>query len=183
MLEKMRLVTIVDDDSLVAKGESLEGDALVALGDLWDDAIERAFKHHNCKKVVAVRGNHDSNEDFADFIIPLHFTVVEIGGLLFGGFNGSWKYKPKGYHMFEQFEVSRLLIYFPRVDVFVAHNSSAGVHERDKDVHQGFHGFSDYIERSKPKYFLHGHQHSNERSQIGDTTVIGVFGETIIDIE
>ena len=177
-----RLVLIADDDGLVAKGDSLDGDILVSLGDLWDYTIERAFSHHECRHAVAVKGNHDSDEQFPEFVKPLHFTIEEINGLLFGGFNGSWKYKPKGHHMFEQHEVKRLLRSFPRVDVFVAHNSPAGIHERDNDVHQGFVGFTEYIERAKPKYFLHGHQHSNRITQVESTTVVGIFGESTLDI-
>ena len=178
----MRLITIADDDSLVAKGEALTGDMLVSLGDLSNHSIERASSHHNCSTVVAVKGNHDCNGNFPNFVTPLHFTIFEFRGLLFGGFNGSWKYKPRGHHMFEQHEVTQLLENFPRVDVFIAHNSPAGIHERDKEVHQGFEGFTNYIKRSKPKYFLHGHQHVNQTSTLAETTVIGVFGETVIEI-
>ena len=72
---------------------------------------------------------------------------------------------------------------FPRVDVFIAHNSPAGIHERDREVHQGFEGFLDYINTRRPRYFLHGHQHMNGITEIGDTCVIGVFGETLIELE
>lgn len=178
----MKLITIADDDGLVAKGDSLKGDIIISLGDLTNHTIKRASEYHNCGTVIAVKGNHDCAGDFPSFVTPLHFTIFEFRGLLFGGFNGSWKYKPKGHHMFEQNEVIELLRHFPRVDVFIAHNSPFGIHERDQEVHQGFEGFSDYIERSNPKYFLHGHQHVNQTSQVGKTTVIGVFGETVIEI-
>ncbi len=85
--------------------------------------------------------------------------------------------------MFEQFEVAKALRSFPAVDVFIAHNSPAGFHERDPDVHRGFEGFSDYIDRVQPRYFLHGHQHVNQVSQKGETTIIGVFGEATINLE
>ena len=72
---------------------------------------------------------------------------------------------------------------FPQVDVFVAHNSPRGLHERDSDVHQGFDGLLAYVERAKPRLFIHGHQHLDATTVLGDTTIISVFGERLIKIE
>lgn len=85
--------------------------------------------------------------------------------------------------MFEQFEVTKALRSFPAVDVFVAHNSPTGFHERDSDVHQGFDAFTEYIDRVQPAYFIHGHQHVNKVSQSGETSNIGVFGEARLKLE
>lgn len=76
-----------------------------------------------------------------------------------------------------------MLKHFPRVDVFVAHNSPRGIHERGDDTHQGFDGFLSYIEKNQPRYFIHGHQHLDKVTRIGDTTVIGVFGETELEMD
>ncbi len=70
-----------------------------------------------------VKGNHDYDAPFDPRITDLHLKTVEIDGLTFGGFGGSWRYKPKGAFLFEQDEVSTALSAFPRVDIFVAHNS------------------------------------------------------------
>ncbi len=179
----VRTIVIADDDALVGHLEAGPVDLLISLGDLWDSTIEKACARYGPKMTLAVRGNHDSDAPFASFIAPLHGTMEHYAGMTFGGFNGSWRYKPRGHHLYDQEEVSRALRSFPRVDVFVAHNSPARCHERDDDVHQGFEGFRDYILRAKPKYFLHGHQHLSATTTIGSTTVIGVFGETIIDFE
>ncbi|MCW1886532.1 hypothetical protein OKA04_17470 [Luteolibacter flavescens] len=69
------------------------------------------------------------------------------------------------------------------MDIFIAHNSPAGIHERDDHVHQGFDAFLKYIETSRPRYFLHGHQHLRQTTMIGDTRVIGVLGEEVIEVE
>ena len=71
---------------------------------------------------------------------------------------------------------------FPRVDVFIAHNSPSGVHERDDDVHQGFEAFKYHIDRARPSYFIHGHQHLKQVSEIGETQIVGVFGEERINL-
>ena len=178
----MRAVAIADDDSLVGHLKPGGFDLLLCLGDLWDASLEKTYARYAPRKAFGVRGNHDGNGPFPDCVTSLHCTVEEYGGLRFGGFNGSWRYKPRGHHLFEQEEVSLMLRHFPRVDVFVAHNSPRGVHERDGDTHQGFDAFLTYIETAKPGYFIHGHQHLSARTRIGETEVIGVFGEAIIEI-
>ena len=179
----IRAIAIADDDGLVGKLEDTTAELLISLGDIWDNSIEKVYAKYGCTRAFGIKGNHDSDSPFPSFVTPLHYTVATYGGLVFGGFNGSWKYKPRGHHLFEQDEVARMLRAFPKVDVFVAHNSPAGVHERDSDVHQGFQGFAEYIARTQPKYFLHGHQHMNGATAVGDTKVIGVFGESTIELQ
>ncbi len=179
----MRVITIADDDSLVGKMAGESAEVLISLGDIWDSTIEKAQAVYGCTTVLAVKGNHDSAAPFSRAVIDLHLNIARHRGIRFGGFSGSWKYKSRGHHMFEQFEVTKALRTFPAVDVFVAHNSPAGFHERDSDVHRGFEAFSDYIDRVQPRYFLHGHQHVNKVSQRGETTIIGVFGEATINLE
>jgi Icc-related predicted phosphoesterase len=72
---------------------------------------------------------------------------------------------------------------FPPVDVFVAHNSPRGIHDRDDDVHFGFEAFVAYIQRAKPRLFIHGHQHVNRQTQVRDTTVIGVYGFRRLELD
>ncbi len=179
----MRIIAIADDDSLIGHLETEPIDLLLCLGDLWDGSIEKAYGAYRPRKTFGVRGNHDTDAPFAPYVTPLHYTIEDYGGLKFGGFNGSWKYKPRGHHLYEQDEVVRMLKHFPRVDVFVAHNSPKGIHERGDDTHQGFEGFLSYIETARPRYFIHGHQHLNGVTSIGDTQVIGVFGERILVID
>lgn len=178
----MNVIAIADDDSQVGRMQRSSAKLLISLGDLLDSTIEKAQQVYGCLTVFAVKGNHDSASPFHPTITDLHFTVVEHKGICFGGFCGCWKYKPQGPHLFEQQEVIRALRWFPAVDVFIAHNSPRGVHERDPDVHQGFDGFHDYIERVRPRYFIHGHQHTNRVTTREETTIIGVYGEAELEL-
>lgn len=178
----MRVLAIADDDSLVGQLGATGVDLMLCLGDLWDSSLEKARERYAPGKVFGVRGNHDSAAPFPPFVESLHLEIRHHGALSFAGFGGSWRYKPRGHHLFEQEEVSLLLRDFPRVDVFIAHNSPRGVHERDDHVHQGFDGFSEYIDRTQPRYFIHGHQHLRQRTWIGCTEVIGIFGEEILEL-
>lgn len=173
----LRTEVIADDDWQVGKRVGGEADLLLSCGDLCDRSIERAHLAYGCRRGFAVRGNHDTDGPFPTGIDDLHLTAHEFGGLRFGGFCGCWRYKPRGCHLWEQHEVAALLKNFPAVDVFVAHNSPRGIHECDTDVHRGFEHFRDYIDRARPRYFIHGHQHLERTIQHGDTLIIGVFGE------
>ncbi|MDB6080642.1 MAG: hypothetical protein JWO82_4389 [Akkermansiaceae bacterium] len=173
---------IADDDSLVGHLDPGPVEVLISLGDLWDSTIAKAAVRYRPSRIFAVRGNHDSAAPFGVDVTPLHLKWESHGGLTFGGFGGSWRYKPRGHHLFDQEEAVTLLRSFPRVDVFIAHNSPRGIHERDEEVHQGFDALLDYVQRQQPAYLLHGHQHLNGVSWIGATQVIGVYGEALLDL-
>jgi uncharacterized protein len=179
----MRAILIADDDSLVGEIPNESADVLISLGDIYDSTIEKAQKGYRCPKVFAIKGNHDAETNFTAGVINLHLAVSEYQGIRFGGFSGCWKYKRRGLHLFEQSEVTSALRSFPPVDVFIAHNSPRGFHERDSVVHQGFTAFVDYIDRVQPSYFLHGHQHVNKVSSHNGTTIIGVYGEVALDLD
>ena len=155
----MELLIIADDEFAALKAPATPVDLLLSLGDMPDQVILQVADRCGCREILAVKGNYDASAPFAQPIRDLHLTTFEFHGLTFGGFCGSWKYKPRGNYLFEQDQVERHLASFPPVDVFVAHNSPRSVHDRDDEVHLGFVAFSNYIARNKPKLFLHGHQH------------------------
>jgi len=172
----MNLLVIADDESVGSQVPDCNVDVLVSCGDLPDELIFKIAKKCHCQEILAVKGNHDSSASFPAPIRDLHLTVFPFRGVKFGGFCGSWKYKPRGNYLFENAEVERFLAGFPAVDVFVTHNSPRLVHDREDDVHLGFAAFNQYIQRAKPKLMLHGHQHENVESLIGGTRVIGTYG-------
>ena len=172
----MTLLIITDDDSAINLLPEVRADLLISCGDLADEMILRAADRCSCKHILAVKGNHDSAALFPTPIVNLHLNTFSFQGITFGGFGGSWKYKPRGHHLFEQSEVESALQSFPKVDVFVAHNSPAQVHDKDDFVHAGFTAFNSYIARHQPKLFLHGHQHIQKETMVGATRVIGSYG-------
>lgn len=172
----MNLLIVADDESVGSKIPDCNVDLLVSCGDLSNELIFEAAKKCHCKEILAVKGNHDSSASFPSPIRDLHLIVFPFEGLKFGGFCGSWKYKPRGNYLFENSEVERFLTKFPAVDIFVTHNSPRLIHDREDDVHTGFAAFNQYIERAKPKLMLHGHQHQNVESLIVGTRVIGIYG-------
>lgn len=172
----MTLLIIADDDSAISHLPEMKADVLISCGDLAEVSITRAATRCGCRQILAVKGNHDSAAAFPSPVIDLHTRTFTFQGITFGGFGGSWKYKPLGHHLFEQSEVESALKSFPKVDVFIAHNSPALIHDKDDFVHAGFTAFNGYIARHQPRFFLHGHQHIEKETIVGATRVMGSYG-------
>jgi len=178
----LKLLVLADIDDLRWPGGTGRADALLALGDITGDVILEAAAAWHCPAVFAVKGNHDSNAPFPAPITDLHLRTAELGGLRFGGLNGCLQYKPRGRFLYYQEEVEEFLEAFPAVDIFLSHNSPLGVHDRDDVVHTGFSALNAYIRRASPRLLLHGHQHRERETQVGDTRVVGVYGWKVIEL-
>lgn len=178
----MRLLVLADIDDLHWHHGEGEAEVLVACGDVLDQVVLEAAEAYGCSHVFAVKGNHDPESLFPKPIEPLHLGVKEVEGVRFGGLSGGWKYKPRGTFLFSQEEVCEALAAFPPVDVMVSHNSPRGLHDRDDGVHVGFEGLGDYLLRTAPRFLVHGHQHINKESVLGETRVIGVCGYRVIEV-
>lgn len=179
----MLIFVISDIHSPKWDGGCGKADILLSLGDTYDEVIIEAAKSYECDKILAVRGNHDRSCVFMEPIIDIHMKTIVYKGVIFGGFNGSWKYKPVGNYLYTQDEAKKLIKKLPYVDIFLSHNAPRGVHDRDDHVHVGFESLKLYIDTMKPRYVLHGHQHTNQESRIGSTTVISVHGSILINYE
>ena len=178
----MKLLALADIDDLHWKHGTGQADIVLSCGDVCDEVIVEAAMAHSCEAIFAVKGNHDSNLPFAQPILDLHLQVREHDGLRLGGLNGSWRYKPRGPFLYEQWEVDGFLRAFPFVHIFLCHNSPLGIHEREGQVHQGFNALSSYVLRTAPKLVIHGHQHLDKESQIENTRIVSVFGCKLIEI-
>jgi uncharacterized protein len=177
------ILVIADDDGVAATVPDVRADVLVVCGDVMDGVILAVAARTGISTILAVKGNHDSAASFPAPVVDLHLATHAVRGVTFGGFRGCWRYKPRGHHLFDDSEVGNALDSFPRVDVFVAHNSPRSVHDREDDVHLGFSSFVSYILDRHPRLFLHGHQHVNAETMIGGTKVIGVCGYRYVVLE
>ena len=178
----MRLLVLADVDDIHWRGGTGQADILVSCGDVCDQLIIQAAAAYGCRHIFAVKGNHDLISPFPTPITDLHLRTKVWGGIRFGGFNGSWKYKPKGPFLYEQDEATELLGSIPGVDIFVSHNSPRGVHDKDDGIHTGFDALVEYIRRHKPKVLVHGHQHTDSVTVVDSTKVIGVYGHKVIEV-
>jgi Icc-related predicted phosphoesterase len=161
-------------------------DLVVCCGDVPRDVLERVVARYGVP-CLGVLGNHDPALA-PPLLGEVHLRVMRVpaspmraGGVTFGGFGGSWRYKPRGHHLYDDGEVEALLVGFPRVDVFVAHNPPAGVHDAPDDVHNGFAAFRRYIEEQQPALFLHGHVHRSAETTVGRTRVLATVGARVVE--
>jgi Icc-related predicted phosphoesterase len=178
----MRLLVLADIDDLDWRDGSGHADVLLSAGDVADSVILRAAEAFRCPTILAVKGNHDRATPFPSPILDLHLQVHEFGDLRFGGLNGSWRYKPRGHFLYDQAEVDSFLAAFPSVDIFLSHNSPRGIHDKEDEVHFGFEGLNAYVRRTKPKLLIHGHQHVDEETRLGQTRIVGVHGHSLLDV-
>lgn len=177
------LLVIADIEDLRWKHGSGHADVLLSCGDVPDQVILEAADAWGCGLIFAVKGNHDAIFPFPSPIVDLHLKIVEHDGIRFGGWNGAWKYKPRGHFLYDQAEVAASLCSFPPTDVFLSHNSPRGIHDRDDGVHVGFDGLGSYVARAKPALLFHGHQHVAAESVLGRTRIVGIHGYRKLSIE
>lgn len=131
----MKAVVIADEESLAGRMPVCNVDLLISHGDLNNVTIERAGRRYNAKTAIAVRGYHESLAAFPQSVVSVPYSVMVTKGVSFGGVGGGWRYKKRGWYLYEQEDVSRGTSLSSKVDVIFAHNSPRGVHERDGDVH------------------------------------------------
>lgn len=137
---------------------------------------------------IGVYGNHCSGMYFDSLGIKnMHLQTFEFQNVLFGGFEGSVRYKESPTaKMYTQEEAKEMLADFPRVDIFLSHAPPYGINDEPETLsHQGFLAIREYIENKKPKYLLHGHTYpdsENSTSLYKETNIIYVFEDKIVDL-
>ncbi|MFZ6027070.1 MAG: metallophosphoesterase family protein [Chloroflexota bacterium] len=179
---------------------------VLCCGDLPYSYIEYVVSVLNVP-VYHVRGNHSNAEDDPALgrwlepagAIDLHGRVVNAGGLLLAGVEGSHRYRPGAFqysqaHMW--LHVGRLLPsllwnrlrYGRFLDVFVTHAPPAGIHDDDDIPHHGIRAFRWLIDIFQPRYHFHGHVHIYRRdaqtiTPRGKTQVINTYGYRLLEVE
>lgn len=181
-MKTVKILAISDINDVEWNGGTGDADVLVSCGDVADEIIVQAAEAWHCERLFAVKGNHDRSGSFEEPVEDLYLQMREHEDVTFGGFNGSWQYKPRGNYLHTQEEAEALLSSFPPVDVFVSHNSPRGVHDADDGVHYGFRALNAYVERVQPSILIHGHQHVDAEFWLDQTRVVGVYGYRTLEV-
>jgi uncharacterized protein len=163
-------------------------DVICTLGDLDFFSLADLENISNIPK-IGVYGNHCSGKYFEPLGIKnMHLATWECEGILFGGFEGSVRYKSNpDAKMYTQEEATKMFENFPRVDVFISHCPPYGINDEPNDLsHQGFQALRNYLEDKKPKYLFHGHTYPiNDQlvTKFIETEIVYVYRDKVIDIE
>jgi Icc-related predicted phosphoesterase len=154
------------------------------------------FGNHHTLPMITAGGEE---RDSPGGCINIDNRIVEFNGLLIGGFEGCmlYNYGPKQYSE-RQMRV-KILRMKPQLwknklfknrylDILITHAPPLGIHDHPDRCHNGFKSFRKFIERYKPRYFIHGHTHRYGlqeawKTEYQETTVINTFGYQTLEIE
>ena len=141
-----------------------------------------------------VPGNH--NTDYVkhppEGCLTIDSRLVKYGGLRIMGLGGSQWYNGEAFQYTEEKMKLRILRLKPKIwwnrgfDILVAHAPAYGLGDGTDLCHQGFRSFLPLLDRYKPKYFIHGHQHLDYGQQprimkYKDTTIINAYKYFLLD--
>ena len=208
----MRILAVADAVSPVVYSErfpqNLEPiDLVLSAGDMPGHVLEFMATKLRVPPVF-VLGNHgngfvrDRTGDELSLpggCINAHRRVVEVGGLLIAGVEGSARYRP-GEQQYSEFEMAlHCWSLAPRLawnrltrgrplDILLTHAPPKGPHEGADYPHRGVPAFNAFARRWRPKLHVHGHVHltgaNAPREYVTDegVRVINAFEFTLIDL-
>lgn len=167
---------------------------IISCGDLRAEYLSFLVSMMNVP-LFYVKGNHDISYDRRppEGCINIDGRVVEYKGLRIAGFEGCPRYTTEAVQYTERGIRWKMLKMRPRlwfkrgVDIVVAHSPPAGIYEMADRAHRGFEAFRWFIKVYKPRYFLHGHVHSDYMSDkrrvrlVNSTHIINADGFYLLD--
>jgi Icc-related predicted phosphoesterase len=182
-------------------------DLIIGCGDLPHYYLEFLTTILN-RPLYYVNGNHDTPMVYTELgqsvvaprgCEPLDECAVVHNGIILAGLSGSIRYNYQSKFQFTQEEMDakatrlalRLIIkrlrYGRWLDVLVTHSPPLGVGDGPDHAHTGFRSFHTLMRRFKPRYLLHGHQHTyrgqQPAAQVGSTRVLNVYPYRVIEWE
>ena len=170
-------------------------DLIISCGDLPPEFLSALHFRYDVP-LYYVLGNHDIRYGSSP---PTGCTCIDRRLLVFHniriiGFSGSRWYNG-GMNQYTEVQMTAAIraMIFPLwrhhgVDLVVTHASPRYIHDAEDNCHKGFRSFRRFIDRYKPRYFVHGHIHvlfdnDSERMTVLDSTrVINSYGYTTIEI-
>lgn len=209
----MRILAVADAVSPVIYSERFPDnlppfDLVLSAGDMPGHVLEYMATKLRTRPVY-VLGNHGNGyvrDPVTDTVtLPggctnAHGRVIDVGGLLIAGIEGSARYRP-GPHQYSEFEMEmHRLRLAPRLgwnrltkgralDVLLTHAPPLGPHQGSDHPHRGVPAFNRLASRWRPRLHVHGHVHLSganaAREYVTDegVRVINAFEFTLIELE
>ncbi|OUP39820.1 metallophosphoesterase family protein [Olsenella sp. An188] len=170
-------------------------DLIISCGDLPATYLEHIVTLANVP-LLYVQGNHDTAYDdhAPEGCVSIDGQLRDFCGLRIMGLGGSIRYNDE-VHGFTEAEMARkaarmalLASATGGVDVIVTHAPLRGYGDLDDLPHRGFEALGRLIERTRPRYLLHGHVHmeygriERVREHPCGTTIVNACGSYVLDI-
>lgn len=181
---------------LVGGEPALAGiDLILGCGDLPPEYLKDLRQRYDVP-LFYVLGNHDLRFKEAPPVGCFHIDrkIVEFGSLKLTGFSGSRWYNG-GINQYSEKEMNRFLKKMrfalwrsKGIDLVVTHAPPRFIGDAEDPCHRGFRSFRSFIDKYKPRYFIHGHIHAlfeddSERvTQFNSTSVINSYGYHVLEI-
>ena len=197
----MRILTVSDKvvpelDSKFDRRQFGDIDLVLSCGDLPPEYLSSLANRFSVP-LFYVCGNHDIRMMDATpaGCTNLNAKLVNFQGLTLLGLEGSRWYNGGLYQYTEREMHWKLLSLTPRiwwhrsVDIVITHAPPRHIHDAEDRCHRGFKSFRRLIERHAPRYFVHGHIHSefadpSERiTVVNRTQVINTYGYYVLEVE
>jgi Icc-related predicted phosphoesterase len=177
-----------------------EVEAVISCGDLPIHYLEYIASTLNVA-CYYVRGNHDIYEfgnqgeikTEPQGWINLDMRRIKLSEITLAGLEGCIRYKPTVPIQYTQQEqwirsiwLSRRLLFSRMrkgygVDIMVTHSPAFGIHDGPDRAHIGFESFNWIIEKFRPRFLIHGHQHRNYAPMRPAATVVD--GTQVLNIQ
>jgi uncharacterized protein len=180
---------IHSDARALEKLMQIEADYYFAAGDLvsWARGLEKMgeIMQPHGKKVYALPGNHESEQNIAEFcerfgFVNFHGGTIEIGGTRVAGLGYSTPTPFDTPGEYSEEEMAERLEKFARFhpQVLICHAPPLGT-ELDRikpGLHAGSRAVREFVEKHQPAYFFCGHIHEAEGKviQMGATRAMNV---------
>ncbi len=172
-----------------------EYDLIISCGDLKPQYLSFLVTMTRVP-LLYVHGNHDERYEKLppEGCDCIEDKLIVYKGLRILGLGGCRQYRP-GAHQYTEaemrwriFKLKWKIRKHKGVDIVVSHAPLEGVGDGEDYAHRGFGAFLEFIDKYKPKYWLHGHVHMNygienvrEREYNG-TKVINAYERYVLDI-
>lgn len=208
----MRILAVADAVSPFIYSESFPKnlppfDLLLSAGDMPGHVLEFLATRLTVPPVY-VLGNHGNGYLYdaeADAVtlpggcLNAHRRVLEVGGLVIAGIEGSARYRP-GPHQYSERQMGCFcaslapkLLWNERtkgraLDILLTHAPPKGPHEGEDYPHRGVAAFNRFAARWRPKLHVHGHVHLSganaprEYTTESGVRVVNAFEFTLIDL-
>lgn len=128
-----------------------------------------------------VHGNHDQPEYLSSgdtLIAPCGWTdldgrTIQARGVLLAGLEGSMRYRPDAPYQYTEVEMAlkvwglapalavNRLRHGRYMDILISHSPPLGIHDGEDLAHRGFQALRGLVRHFRPRYLLHGHQHTH----------------------
>lgn len=171
-------------------------DFILACGDLHREYLEFLVTMSRCP-VLYIHGNHDERFDKfpPEGCLCVDDQILVVNGVRILGLGGSFRYR-KGKYMYTEHEMRlRIMRLLPQIiwhrgfDILVTHAPARHINDFDSVTHRGFQCFVKLLDIFHPKYFIHGHIHTNYGAHIpkkthrGGTIIINACDHYVIEYE